>query len=264
MASVRVRLAVGVVDQNLDVAAGRQFRVCRHLRGACDAQHGVPGGDVIVGGEHLGQADFKMFEVDVRASPRVGQELATPVLRVVSRRGVSGRRGVVLPLRRGVLWRHGQVRHAADLAQQRARGLSTAIVRRGAEDEVAELDVGAGELGDAAGSAGCVVGLRRLSGHGDSFFVNNPLLGERGSGRWFIDRRGRAPLSPPLVRGDRMRSHPRGVSGYGAPAARISHHLAAPLLEGEEMGPPCSPPLVRGDRMRSHPRGVSGYGAPAA
>ena len=128
--------AVAVVREELDPLPRRPPRVHARLRPGRDLQHRVPIRDVVVRGQHLGNTEFQMVEVDVRAATVRRQKRAPKILRVKR----SGAADAGLISRRT----HG----APDLGEQYARRLADRTVTiGGALDEVAQFDIGTGELG---------------------------------------------------------------------------------------------------------------------
>ncbi len=166
VAAVRMAPAIRVVRQRDNLFSVRQACIrAKHGRPG-QAQHGVGGCDMIAGAQDFRNAQFQVRHVDIRAPP-VGEEFATPILRVVQR-AVFGQRTLVsqgrgcrvsvlqrlAPGRAGravadreVLAREGQ---AIELAQEKMRcQCAGAFWKIRSENEISEFEVRAAEFREA-------------------------------------------------------------------------------------------------------------------
>ncbi len=81
MTAIAVRPAIAIIDVDLDFLPLRKPAVCGKLSFLSNNQHGMPGGDMIVGTENFRDTKFQMLQVDINA-PTIGAEIfSAPVLR---------------------------------------------------------------------------------------------------------------------------------------------------------------------------------------
>ena len=163
MAAIGVSLAVAGVRQHLNAVARPAARVGAVERASHDAQHRVPCRHVIDCGDYLRQAKLDMIQIDVSACAVAGKKAPAHILRIpgpLARRGADG--GAVCGPRAGsggsCCPQVAQItvlagRKALDLSEQRSRGLVAGAARvLHSGDEIAQLNIGAAQLGQGYGS----------------------------------------------------------------------------------------------------------------